>query len=86
MAAFEDARNKGAQIVGISTGGILTERMHDLELEVVAIPSGLQPRAALAISFVPMMYLLKAIGIIGDKTVNQLMNAADFNQRESKPV
>ncbi len=76
LAAFEDARNKGAQIVGISTGGILTERMHDLELEVVAIPSGLQPRAALAISFVPMMYLLKAIGIIGDKTVNQLMNAA----------
>ncbi|MBC8346620.1 MAG: bifunctional phosphoglucose/phosphomannose isomerase [Candidatus Marinimicrobia bacterium] len=76
LAAFEDAREKGAQIVGISTGGILTERMNDLELEVVVIPSGLQPRAALAISFIPMMYLLNAMDLIGNNTINQLSNAA----------
>ena len=75
LSAFDHARDKGAQIVGISTGGTLTERMNELDLDVVAIPAGLQPRAALAISLVPMLYLLKEIGLIGIKTINELNNA-----------
>ena len=75
LAAFDQAREKNAQIIGISTGGKLTELMHSLDLDVVSKPSGLQPRAALALSFVPMMYLLKTLGIIGESSVSQLSNA-----------
>ncbi len=80
LAAYEQARDKGAQIVGISTGGTLTERMNELDLDVVAIPAGLQPRAALALSFVPMLYLLKVIGLIGSETINDLTNAVTLIQ------
>ncbi|MEA1881483.1 MAG: bifunctional phosphoglucose/phosphomannose isomerase [Candidatus Marinimicrobia bacterium] len=75
LAAFDHARDKGAQIVGISTGGILSKRMNDNDLDVVVIPGGLQPRAALAYSFVPMLYLLKEIGLIGTESIDQLSSA-----------
>ena len=72
LAAFYQAREKGSQIIGISTGGILTQQINDLDLDIVLIPSGLQPRAALAFSFVPMLYLLKAIDLIGLHPINEL--------------
>lgn len=78
LAAFDQARDLGAQIVGISTGGTLTERMGGLDLDVVAIPAGLQPRAAIAFSFVPMLYLLKEIGLIGTDTIDQLGDAVNL--------
>ena len=78
LAAFEHARVKGAQIVGISTGGTLTEKMAEFELDLVTIPGGLQPRAALAFSLVPMLFLMKQTGLIGSKTMDKLPEAASF--------
>ena len=78
LAAFEHARVKGAQIVGISTGGTLTEKMAEFELDLVTIPGGLQPRAALAFSLVPMLFLMKQTGLIGSETMDQLPGAASF--------
>jgi glucose/mannose-6-phosphate isomerase len=78
LSAFDYAKDKGAQIVGISTGGTLTERMSELKIDVVVVPVGLQPRAALALLFVPMLYLIKKIGLIGSKTINELMSAVEL--------
>ena len=78
LAAFEHARVKGAQIVGISTGGTLSEKMAEFELGLVTIPGGLQPRAALAFSLVPMLFLMKQTGLIGSKTMDKLPEAASF--------
>ena len=78
LAAFEHARVKGAQIVGISTGGTLSEKMAEFELDLVTIPGGLQPRAALAFSLVPMLFLMKQTGLIGSETMDQLPGAASF--------
>ena len=78
LAAFEHARDKGAQIVGISTGGTLSEKMAEFELDLVTIPGGLQPRAALAFSLVPMLFLMKQTGLIGSKTLDLLPDAAAF--------
>lgn len=66
LSAFEDAISKNAQIIGISTGGTLTQKLQENELDLVGIPNGLQPRAALAFSFIPMLYILHAIGFIND--------------------
>ncbi len=78
LAAFEHARDKDAQIVGISTGGTLSEKMAEFELDLVTIPGGLQPRAALAFSLVPMLFLMKQTGLIGSETMDQLPGAASF--------
>ncbi len=78
LAAFEHARDKGAQIVGISTGGTLSEKMAEFALDLVTIPGGLQPRAALAFSLVPMLFLMKQMGLIGSETLDLLPDAAAF--------
>ncbi len=64
LSAFNDARRKHAQICGITTGGKLLEELEDAHYNSIIIPGGLQPRAALGISFVPVLYLLSQIGVI----------------------
>jgi len=78
LAAFEHARDKGAQIAGLSTGGTLSEKMAEFEFDLVTIPGGLQPRAALGFSLVPMLFLMKQTGLIGSETIDQLPEAASF--------
>lgn len=63
LSAYAAAKAQNAQICGISTGGELTRQMLADGNDMVTIPGGLQPRAALAFSFVPMLYLLREIGI-----------------------
>ena len=78
IAAFDQAQDKGAQIIGITTGGSLMERMHDQKMDVLAIPSGLQPRAALALSFVSVLYLLNKVNLVGSDTINEIKCAVDL--------
>ncbi len=76
LSAYEDAKTKGAIIFGISTGGTLTDILKKDGWDVVTIPGGLQPRAALAFSFVPMMYVLNKLRLIGGDLIQDLSNGA----------
>ena len=64
LSALENAKSKNAQICGITTGGIISNILKELDKDVVLIPSGLQPRAALAFSFVPMAKCLEKAGVL----------------------
>ncbi len=64
LSALDDAIKKRAVVCGLTTGGMLAERLKKLEMDVIIVPSGLQPRAALAYSFIPMIKLLEKIGLI----------------------
>ncbi|MEE8479318.1 MAG: bifunctional phosphoglucose/phosphomannose isomerase [Candidatus Neomarinimicrobiota bacterium] len=75
LSAYEDALEKGALICGISTGGQLSEKIQTKGFDLITIPGGLQPRAALAYSFVPMLYLLKKIGLISNSLIVDLSNS-----------
>ncbi len=75
LSAYEDALKKGALICGISTGGQLSEKIQTKGFDLITIPGGLQPRAALAYSFVPMLYLLKKIGLISNSLIVDLSNS-----------
>ena len=77
LSAFEDALKKKAQIIAISTGGVLSKKIKELGLDLITIPSGLQPRAALALSFVPMLYLFKSLNLIEINKINDLIKAID---------
>ena len=77
LSAFEDAQKKKAQIIAISTGGVLSKQINKLGLDLIEIPSGLQPRAALALSFVPMLYLFQLLNLIEIKIINDLIKAID---------
>jgi len=54
LSALADAKEKNAQIIGITSGGKLQGECE----KVVEIPSGMQPRAALGYSFFPMLGIL----------------------------
>jgi glucose/mannose-6-phosphate isomerase len=64
LQALDEAVKKKSQICCITTGGEIAIKISDLGYDMVKIPSGLQPRAALAFSFIPMIKLLEKMGII----------------------
>ncbi len=75
LSALDDALRKNAQIIGVTTGGELANRLKILEKDIVVIPSGLQPRAALGFSFIPMIIFLVKIEIIQSVIEEWLYNS-----------
>ncbi len=71
LAAAEDAKAKGANIIALTSGGKLS-RMCD---KVITVPSGLQPRAALGYMFFPMVGVLYNSGLleVSNDSLNEMM-------------
>ena len=72
LAAYDDAITKGAKIIGITTGGKLGSLLDRNTNDKVVIPSGLQPRAAVAYSFIPLLYLLNELNLINNDILNEV--------------
>ena len=66
LAAYEDAKNRGAMILAITSNGKLKEKALADGFKVVQIPPGFPPRAALGYSFVPMLVALSRMGFFPD--------------------
>ena len=64
LSCLEDAIEKNAQVCGITTGGILKSKLNELNKDVIITPSGLQPRAALAYSLIPISKILEKLDIL----------------------
>ncbi len=54
LSSLKDAKEKNAQVIGITSGGKLAEECK----KVIRIPTGFQPRAALGYLFFPMLGVL----------------------------
>ena len=64
LSAVDDAISRKSMIAAVSTGGMLQEVAEINDIPLAIIPSGLQPRAALGHSFVPVLVFLEKIGLI----------------------
>ena len=64
LAAYEEAKNCGAQILAITSGGKLAQNARDDGNTVVAIPGGLSPRAATGYLLAPLLLSLQSAGIL----------------------
>lgn len=64
MAAAE-AQRRGAHMVAVTTGGQLAEEAERYGWPLIRIPAGLQPRAAIGYSFVPLLVLAERLGLCG---------------------
>ena len=67
LSVLDDAIEKNAMLCGITTGGKIAKKLKQLTKDMVLIPSGLQPRAALAFSFIPIAKLLEKAGLLNLK-------------------
>lgn len=64
LAAFEEARARGATVVCVASGGELLRRARTEGLPYLQIPGGLQPRAALGYSFTALLTIAEHIGLV----------------------
>ena len=64
ISAFRKSIEKGASICGITTGGTLLNLLKENKRDFIKIPPGLQPRAAVAFSFIPIIKLIEKVGLI----------------------
>jgi glucose/mannose-6-phosphate isomerase len=64
LSALDDALERKAMIAAVSTGGILKDVCELNQVPLAVIPSGMQPRAALGYSFVPVLIFLEKIGLV----------------------
>ena len=86
LSAYQDALNKKANVIAVASGGKLAE----LCKKTIVIPSGLQPRNAIAYLFFPMLGLLFNSGLINisNKELNEMLivlkNVNEFKERAEK--
>jgi len=74
LSAYLQAKEKGATVVAISSGGTLKENAHKDKVTLILIPPGLPPRSALGyLSIIPLCILAK-LGLAPDASasVNQM--------------
>jgi len=72
LSALNDAKQRNAQIIGITSGGKLAEECE----KIIKIPSGLQPRAALGYLFFPVLGVLHNSNIarVKNDDLNEMLN------------
>jgi glucose/mannose-6-phosphate isomerase len=66
LSAVDDALQRKAMLVVLTTGGLLEEVAQLNEIPMLKLPTGLQPRAAIGYSFVPILVFLEKIGLLKD--------------------
>ena len=95
ISILEEAKSLDAKVIGITTGGVLESLCKNYSFDFVNIPSGLQPRAALAFSFIPLLYILKKTSLINVEVSSWLKSSVDLikskrveysSDKENNPV
>jgi len=66
LSALESAMQKGAQVIGVTSGGELKKLAINHEFDYIQIPGGMPPRAALAYSFVPLFRIFQTLGYLDE--------------------
>ncbi len=63
VQAYQEALNSRAQILGISSDGKVRDLLTREGFPLILIPGGMQPRAALGYSFIPMVRMFHRLGL-----------------------
>lgn len=77
LTALAGARDKGAQTIGVTSGGELMLKAAKEDFDYIKIPGGMPPRAALGYSFVPLYRIFQHFGFV-DEQDGALKETATF--------
>ncbi|ATW25910.1 bifunctional phosphoglucose/phosphomannose isomerase [Candidatus Formimonas warabiya] len=64
LSAYEEAKAKGAAVVAVTSGGKLADLAQKDGIPFLAIPGGLQPRAATGYLFLPLLIVMEKLHLI----------------------
>jgi glucose/mannose-6-phosphate isomerase len=76
ISAYDAAKKARAGIVAFSTGGKLAEMAKADDVPLVSFPGGLQPRAALGFSFVPLIVASTKLRLLPEALVDDIDEAS----------
>lgn len=68
LSAFEEAKDRGAWLWAIASGGTLTKRAQESGVPVAILPGGLPPRAALGALYFSLVGLAEGLGLLEPQT------------------
>lgn len=87
LDCLEQARERGAAVVGVSSGGRLSGLAAEKDFPLFKIPGGLQPRASLPYLFVPIISALERMGLVSGvvERVRAAVGALEERRREFSP-
>lgn len=86
IMALEEAFRKDAHIVCITSGGKVKELAQKMNLDLVLIPSGMPPRAAVGFSLVQLLNILSFHGIISKLYQKDLKKAIELIDTEENCI
>ncbi len=89
ISAHKDAVKRKAKVVCISTGGETQKLAKKYRQPWVQIPAGLSPRAALGLSFFPLLVLLSKMGFVKskDREITEMISVLrELSVRYSDPA
>lgn len=78
VMALEEAKNKNAHIVCITSGGKIAAYANEQDIDLLQIPCGMPPRACIGYSFVQILFVLEHYGIIGRGFEPELEQTVSF--------
>ncbi len=78
LFALEDAKLKGAAIIGICSGGALAEFCKSNSYQYVIVPGGNPPRTALAFSLVQLSNIFLQLGYAHSTILDEISNGKDL--------
>ena len=68
LAAFHQARRRGARVIGVTSGGELERLCKQDRVPCVVVPGGQPPRASTGYLLMPMVAIVERLGLIGDQS------------------
>ena len=74
LSALEQAMKTTKNILVITSGGKLEKLAIENNFDLIKIPDGFQPRAALAFSFFPLLHFFMKSGLLPENTSNKIKN------------
>lgn len=77
LSAVDQALTRKCRLFALSTGGTLGEICRRHQIPLAVLPTGLQPRAALGYSFVPLMLFFRRMDLSG-YAADDFLALADF--------
>ncbi len=87
MSAFQQAENTGAKIVCVASGGKLLAQAAQKGYDHIAVPANKpSPRACLGYSIVQQLFVLKGLGLISDKCIQEIEGSVDFLTKEMEEI
>jgi len=83
LEAIEEAKERGAHIIGICSGGQLHAFCAEHRFDCITVPGGNPPRAALAYSLIQLVHVLTTLGLVRDGMLNEVRSAQALLVQES---